>query len=328
MKVSICMITYNQEKFIAQAVESVLMQRLSFGYELVIGEDCSQDKTREIVTAYARRHPDQIRVLLSEKNLGAVQNFMRTYSACRGQYVAILDGDDFWTSPYKLQKQVNFLDARPEYSGCFHAVTMIPEESGMWRVHPPGKKKIYTIEDYIEGCIIAAPCSTMFRNRLIGNLPYWFDNISWSDWPWQLFHAERGPVGYIDEVMAVYRIHPRGVFSKYLRDEELRVRAAISIQQLLMSYFAPRYRELFSRHLYRLYYLLAHSLCDRGDLSEAQRYVKKCLRERGYDLRVAATEPLKIYLHMYVSPFYSILRSAKRASERRINQAKGLVSTN
>src|SRR5687768_16687744 len=113
MKVSVAMITYNHEAFVAQAIESVLMQKTDFDFELVIGEDCSTDKTREIVNGYKSKYGERIRVLLPAKNLGINRNLKQTLLACQGRYIALLEGDDYWTSSLKLQKQVNFLDTHP-----------------------------------------------------------------------------------------------------------------------------------------------------------------------------------------------------------------------
>ena len=121
-KVSVLMIAYNEEQFVKQAIQSVLMQKANFEYELVIGEDCSTDRTREIVLEFQRKYPDRIRLLLAKRNLGASVNWIRTLRGCRGQYVANLDGDDYLTSAHELQKQADFLDAHPECSICFHAI--------------------------------------------------------------------------------------------------------------------------------------------------------------------------------------------------------------
>ena len=104
--VSVAVITYNHEKFIGQAIESVLMQETAFVVELVIGEDCSTDGTRRIVQAYAEKYPNVIRALLPEKNLGMARNYDAVWQACRGKYIAWLEGDDYWRTPQKLQKQV------------------------------------------------------------------------------------------------------------------------------------------------------------------------------------------------------------------------------
>ena len=120
--VSVKMITYNHARYIEQAIEGVLMQKTSFAFELVIGEDCSTDGTRGIVYRYAKAHPGIIRVVASERNVGARANSLRTKAACRGKYIAWCDGDDYWHYADKLQTQVSFLEANEDfglvYSDC------------------------------------------------------------------------------------------------------------------------------------------------------------------------------------------------------------------
>src|SRR6266576_553941 len=111
MKVSALIVTYNQEKFIEQAIRSALMQQVNFPYEIVIGEDCSTDNTRAVVERLASENPGKIRAILRDKNLG------------------MLEGDDYWTDPLKLQKQADFLDAHPECCLCFHNVVIFDEHS-------------------------------------------------------------------------------------------------------------------------------------------------------------------------------------------------------
>ena len=113
--VSVLMITYNHEAYIHQAIEGVLKQETNFDIELVIGEDCSTDGTREIILNYQKKHPDIIRIITSDQNVGGRQNGLRTLRACRGKYIAICEGDDYWLEPKKLQIQYNFLNNHPEY---------------------------------------------------------------------------------------------------------------------------------------------------------------------------------------------------------------------
>jgi glycosyltransferase involved in cell wall biosynthesis len=112
--VSVDMITYNHAPYIAKAIEGVLEQKANFPFELVIGEDCSTDGTREIVFEYQRKHPGLIRVVASEHNLGATANARQTAQACRGKYLAFCEGDDFWHHPGKLQKQVDYLEGHSQ----------------------------------------------------------------------------------------------------------------------------------------------------------------------------------------------------------------------
>src|SRR5882672_6480832 len=156
MKVSVSVITYNQEEFIAQAIDSILRQEVSFDYEIVIGEDASTDRTREIVLELERRHPDRIRVMLRDagtserdraRGLGGKTNFVQGIQDCRGKYVALLDGDDYWTDSHKLQKQVDFLERHPECSLCFHNAEMFYEDGSQssMNLRPADQKEISTV---------------------------------------------------------------------------------------------------------------------------------------------------------------------------------------
>lgn len=118
--VSVAIIAYNVENYIKEAIESVLNQEVKFRVEIVVGEDCSTDNTREILLDYQKLYPSIIRLLLPIKNQGLTPNSVATQNACRGQYIALLDGDDYWTSPYKLQMQFEFMESNAEYSACGH----------------------------------------------------------------------------------------------------------------------------------------------------------------------------------------------------------------
>ncbi|OGW37730.1 MAG: hypothetical protein A2Y97_13440 [Nitrospirae bacterium RBG_13_39_12] len=118
--VSVKMITYNHAPYIARAIEGVLQQKTNFPFELIIGEDCSTDGTREIVFGYQEKYPDIIRVVTSDKNVGMKKNGYRTVKACRGKYVAFCEGDDFWHHPLKVQKQADYMESHPE-CGMVHS---------------------------------------------------------------------------------------------------------------------------------------------------------------------------------------------------------------
>lgn len=114
--VSIVTITYNHEPWISKAIEGVLMQKVSFPIEYLIAEDCSTDGTRKICEQYVQKYPDIIKLLPSDKNYGAIKNEHRAFVAAKGKYIATCEGDDYWTDPLKLQKQVDFMEAHSEYS--------------------------------------------------------------------------------------------------------------------------------------------------------------------------------------------------------------------
>jgi len=215
MEVSVLVTTYNHEKYIAQALDSVLMQETDFDYEIVILEDCSTDATREIVLAYQKRHPDKIRLRLATQNECSNKPFVEGFQAAPSPYIAMLDADDYWTSPKKLQKQVEFLDAHPECALCFHNALRIyeGEKRGALPHNVAGQKRISAIEDIWEHNFIAG-CTPMVRKDALGTFPEWYHSLLWGDWPLYILCALHGKIGYIDEIMGVYRIHSQGFWSK------------------------------------------------------------------------------------------------------------------
>lgn len=110
-KCSILLVTYNHENYIIQAIESILEQKTTFGFEIVVADDCSNDNTLSIIQQYAQEYPGKFRILEKESNLGITLNYKRGFAACKGEYIAILEGDDFWTDPLKIQKHVDFLES-------------------------------------------------------------------------------------------------------------------------------------------------------------------------------------------------------------------------
>jgi glycosyltransferase involved in cell wall biosynthesis len=224
MLVSVLTITYNQERYLAQALDSILMQAIDADLEIVVGDDASSDGTGAILRAYRDRHPGQFRLLLRDRNVGLVRNFAETLLACRGRYVAILEGDDFWTSPDKLRTQVEFLESHPECSACFHNVEVVYEDAGreshLFHRTPPARRFL-TLQDVLRSHPIPTP-STMFRRGLIERLPEWFYSMPMGDWPLHVLNARQGPIGYIDAVLACYRVHGAGSWSSQGRLETLR----------------------------------------------------------------------------------------------------------
>ncbi len=130
--VSIVCITYNHEPYLRQALEGFLIQETSFPVEIILAEDCSTDGTRAICEAYAAKYPDKIHYIWSETNVGAVENERRAIAAARGKFIALCEGDDYWTDPLKLQKQVDFMESHLEYSVTFHRYKIYYEDTNIW----------------------------------------------------------------------------------------------------------------------------------------------------------------------------------------------------
>jgi glycosyltransferase involved in cell wall biosynthesis len=217
MKVSVLVLTYNHEKYIEQALDSVLMQETNFEYEIIIAEDCSADRTRSIVVDFQRRNPGKIRLVLPAKNLGCYGNrvFAKAFELAQGKYVALLDGDDYWISPTKLQKQADFLDVHPECTLCFHNAMRIYEDSSRapFPQNFASQKQISALEDIWEQNFIAY-CTPMFRKDVLDTFPEWYYDLLCADWSLYILCAQYGKIGYIDEILGAYRVHSDGLWSR------------------------------------------------------------------------------------------------------------------
>ena len=211
---SICTITYNQEKFIAKAIEGVVSQKCDFKFEMVIGEDGSTDKTREIIQSYADKYPDIIVPLFAVKNEGAKANAAKSLMACKGKYIAFLEGDDYWTDPYKLQKQFNFMEANPEYSMCFTRVNVVDEnDNEAHDPYPVLTKEDFTIEDIIKAERVFIPTPTLFfRNAVIPKpLPKFYVEARSGDIAMHLLLCDVGKARCLPGKTGIYREHPGGI---------------------------------------------------------------------------------------------------------------------
>lgn len=264
IKVSVLMLTYNQERYIDEAIRSVMLQQTSFSFELIIGNDASTDKTADVCRMWQERYPQQIVLLDREQNLGLQQNFIQTYAHCRGTHVAICEGDDFWTNKHKLQKQADFLDAHSDYSACFHRVVNYFEDNGTKSLSNGGQKKHTDICDLAHHNYISN-VSAVFRRNLFGALPEWFARVSTYDYAMHLLNAQYGKIYYMSKPMAVYRQHRAAIWSEAGMDKKLNI--ALQVRELLLEYFKEHnsvypilrnsYREI-ALNLIRYYHSIAN----------------------------------------------------------------------
>lgn len=214
-KVSVWMVTYNHQDYIAQAVESVMMQQTDFNVHLFIGEDFSSDNTRVICQSLKQKYPDQISLVLNEKNLGANENAKNIYKACftsGAKYIAMLEGDDYWTDPLKLQKQVNFMERNLDYSICFHNVQIYDQIKNTLKEDNKIREVPVTtsILDLAKGNYIHTP-SVIFRN--VFTIPDWFCQSPLGDWTLYMVVGSGGKIFKIQDSMAVYRNHEESIWS-------------------------------------------------------------------------------------------------------------------
>jgi glycosyltransferase involved in cell wall biosynthesis len=208
--VSICITAYNHGKYIAQALDSVLMQKTDFKYEIVVGEDCSTDNTREVLLAYKAQYPDKVKLLLHEKNMGGKKNLITTLKNCSGMYIAMLDGDDYWIDPEKLQIQIDLMEKNPDCYMSFHpAKEVIGHETSnkIFAMHS-NENKIFTASEVIVGRGEFCPtASTVFRREGVMMLLELklFHDAPVGDYFMQIFGSLHGGALFINRVMSIYR---------------------------------------------------------------------------------------------------------------------------
>ncbi len=306
MKVSILMVTYNHEEFIAKALDSILMQRTNFEYEIVIGEDCSTDNTRNIIIGYKERYPDKFKLLLNDTNIGMHRNGAQTWQACTGEYIAILEGDDYWTSADKLQKQVDFLDNNPECVICFHNVTEIYIDCSRESHNFISKKwkDFYTIDDLFIGNFMPSP-SIMYRGGLVKEIPEWFSTLKLGDWPLHILHALHGTIGYIDETMAVHVNHQGGVWSTMNYAE--RYKAMLPVYDYLYVRLGHKYRKQLALKSHELNTRIAECYEDIDMFHEAKYYVHKSM----LDHHIVSKKSSKMLIRLYLPRLYKIIKQMK-----------------
>ena len=216
--VSVVVMAYNIERYISEALESILMQRAPFDYEIVVGEDCSTDNTRGILKSYAERYPGRFKLILRERNLGLVANFRDALDSCSGKYIAMCDGDDYWTDPEKLRKQVGFLESRPEYGIVFtDADVYYEEEKRFVRGYDRRIRKTVPQGDVFSALLFGPNpyrvSTSLYRNSLLAEYKkiITMRDFYVNDFPLWVSLARRSLVGYIPQSTAVYRIRARSV---------------------------------------------------------------------------------------------------------------------
>lgn len=210
--VSILCITYNQKRFIKQTIDSFLEQKTDFPFEILVHDDASTDGTTEILKEYADMHPGIFRLFLEKENQYSKRNFRfikDMYIAAKGKYIATCEGDDFWTDPTKLQRQVDFLDKHQDYALVFHPVRVFYENGEQEDSIFPDIKSDFTVKRLLQGNFIQTN-SVVYRAR--GNYKDMEYDVVPGDWYTHLYHAQSGKIGFIDRVMSAYRRHEGGVW--------------------------------------------------------------------------------------------------------------------
>ncbi|WP_213067242.1 glycosyltransferase family 2 protein [Acinetobacter sp. CFCC 10889] len=282
IKVSVCVVTYNQEKYLAECLEKLVNQQTNFAFEIIVGEDCSTDQTRSIVQQYYEKYPDLIVPILHEKNVGALENIRQVYAQAKGKYIAHVDGDDIALEG-KLQKQFDALEAHPECNICSHDVKNIDAESNVldfqnW-IYPAGK---YTLFDLFKKMPFFAHSSKMFRNNILesewNNL---FSNPDILDIDIHFLNLQKGNIIHLGENLGLYRVNV-GMSNVGKKVNALLPKGNIRIYEKGLNHFQTDKEKI---NILKKYYARAMLNCAYnyavydGDISKFREYLNYSLQQ-------------------------------------------------
>lgn len=243
---TVCLTTYQQSRYIRACLDGILMQQTDFDFNVIIGDDESTDGTSEICAEYAQRHPDKVQhfrrsridVIHINGHPTGRFNFIQNLNAATGEYIALCEGDDYWTDPKKLQLQVDFLRNHPEYSMCFTRAKKIDENDNVVGASPALTKDVYDIVDFGKGNVVFTATAVFRRSNLASFPMKTFVRVPAGDYFLNIFNASKGLLKYLDVETAAYRVHPgstwasknatyqllNAVYSQYIIISELPMR--------------------------------------------------------------------------------------------------------
>ncbi len=309
--VSINCTTYNHEKYIADALESFLMQKTNFKYEILIHDDASTDRTAEIIRDYERKYPEIIKPIYQNENQYSKGVKVGTLNRDRaiGKYIAVCEGDDYWTSSYKLQKQVDFMESNKEFSLCFHSVNIQNELDNKICEYP----RLYEVDKIIDDdklfphCAKKTPtCSFLYRKELFISLPYFFDKALVGDYPMALILAYRGKVFYFNEAMGVYRRNVENSSTVVYKNTDLRVIAEKRRKEFLISF--DEYTDYkYNQEISDIVNFINISLLIYDYQGKSKILLLKDNDFRSYRRQLSGIELIKLYARIIFPNMYSKL---------------------
>lgn len=210
--VTVVITAFDHERYITQAVESVLTQETPFAYDVIVIDDCSNDRTVAALDRLAERFPGRFELRLAPVNRNDHRDFAAALDECRSPYLAMLDGDDYWTSTNKLAQQVNFLEQHREYAVVCHPVDAVDKDGHPAPLQFDRRGSHYSRDDLWAACFVHTG-SVVFRRSAFDRLPDWYQESTFGDWELLLLLTLRGDIWFLDGHMSVYRLHEGGEWS-------------------------------------------------------------------------------------------------------------------
>ena len=279
--VSVSCITYNHAPYIRACLDGFLMQKTSFVFEILIHDDCSTDGTREIIEEYSKKYPDIIFPIFQTENQYSkgVRGMMARFNfpRCRGKYIALCEGDDYWSDPYKLQRQVDFLEANTDFSICFHNMKILNESnpSALEFTNSKDQESVSSILDLASKGNFMFTASVVFKKPKDG-FPNWLTDLPIGDYAIHLFNAQFGKIKFLDQVMGAYRIHAGGVWGSFSK-EKLYDRWIPMLEQLQDKFSDEVNKTLRAQKIYSLLdvYMISFEKKDNKKANEVMALIMK-----------------------------------------------------
>ncbi|WNM20250.1 glycosyltransferase [Flavobacterium capsici] len=310
--VSVCMITYGHEKYIEEAILSILMQECKFEIELIISNDCSPDSTDKIVKNIIETHQKGyiIKYIRQEKNIGMMPNFIFALKQCKGKYVALCEGDDFWTNSKKLQKQVEFLENNNEYVLSFHNAEVhnnFTNNTYLFLENYDVDK--FEITDIFERWIIPT-ASMVYRNNFGNVYPDYFNNATHGDFGLQLYLSKFGKFKGFNDVLSVYRINQSSVTANSFSTLNQNKRH-INQLNLMNDYFEKKYDTQIKKRIF-LFYLINANTYKNKSITKPLYWISKAI--------IANPRHMLFYRKNLKDNFYNIFKTFKYLLKANINK--------
>jgi glycosyltransferase involved in cell wall biosynthesis len=308
MMVSIEMVTYNHEKYIAQAIEGVLMQETNFEFELIIADDCSPDRTSEIVNQYIKNHPNgyRIKYFRHPENFGINANSKFVRQQSDGKYIAICEGDDYWIDKNKLQFQFDFLESNPDFSVCFHSIyELINGKQVLLKTDYLKTDGVFTVEDLAREGNFIPTLSALFRNNFKDNFPEWTSTCPLGDYTQHLLNGQFGKYKGFEKPMAVYRIHEGGAYSNAHLDRKIEM--LVNTLTILIEHLEPNLIEILKTHRDNVFEHLIRYHYLQKDFKKGLYYIKYATEINPNHAKKIAEEVLPVIIeNIYNSNRYQI----------------------
>lgn len=288
VEVSVLVVTYNHAPYVGQALRSVAEQMTERPFEIIISEDHSTDDTRAIVTDFADHEP-RARLLLSSHNLRSNEVVARGIRSAKGRYISLLDGDDYWTSTTKLDRQAAWLDEDPTLAACFHNAWADRGDGRLEDLWTPANQAARTSADEIWMGNPYATCAGMLRASALGSLDSWYDDFfPITDWPLYIIATEHGDIGFDNESVGVYRLHDGGEFSSL--PTPTRFEMMSSFYDRMDAALAYRSHDRAKAGATRYFFDWAREFADQGNRAMGRSCLRLCLRAGGVGSSVGRRE--------------------------------------